>query len=88
MLRNSPHSSGRPAEKWLKCMVEIRNQSHLTPYTSHLSPHTSHPTPHTSHLTPNINTPFPFETPHTSPLPYRWMSNELQVDVSTNAPHA
>ena len=30
MLRKSPHSSGRPAEKWLKCMVEIRNHSPAT----------------------------------------------------------
>jgi hypothetical protein len=28
MLRNIPHSSGRPAEKWLKCMVEKLIHSH------------------------------------------------------------
>ena len=27
MFRKSPHSSARPAEKWLKCEVEIRNHS-------------------------------------------------------------
>jgi hypothetical protein len=32
MLRKSPHSSARPAEKWLKCKVEIRNHSSNCPF--------------------------------------------------------